>query len=102
GSVHRRETIEELADRFLEMLRALVVRGRSIEPRGYTPADFPLARLDQATIDRAFGDERDIEDVYPLSPVQEGMLFHTSYAPASGVYVQQFTCRLRGTLDVLA
>lgn len=30
-----------------------------------------------------------VEDAYPLSPVQQGMLFHSVYAPDSGVYVTQ-------------
>ena len=30
-----------------------------------------------------------IEGIYPLSPMQEGMLFHTVYAPGEGAYVQQ-------------
>jgi hypothetical protein len=47
-------------------------------------------------------DEPASEDAYPLSPVQEGMLFHTSAAPDSGVYVEQFTCRLRGPIDLEA
>jgi amino acid adenylation domain-containing protein len=46
--------------------------------------------------------KKTIEDIYPLSPLQQGMLFHTLYAPGSGVYVEQFVCRLRGTLDVAA
>ncbi|MAE65560.1 MAG: non-ribosomal peptide synthetase [Phycisphaeraceae bacterium] len=37
---------------------------------------------------------------YPLSPVQEGMLYHSLGAPRSGVYVQQLVCRIRGPLDV--
>src|ERR1041384_4152527 len=40
------------------------------------------------------------EDFYPLAPMQEGMLFHTVYAPASGVYVTQQSYTLRGRLDV--
>jgi surfactin family lipopeptide synthetase C len=43
-----------------------------------------------------------IEAVYPLSPMQHGMLFHTVYAPESGVYVEQLHCTLRGDLDVEA
>jgi len=43
---------------------------------------------------------RKIEAIYPLSPVQEGILFHTRYAPQSGVYVIQFTCLLEGWLNV--
>src|SRR5947209_9235664 len=46
--------------------------------------------------------KRLIENIYPLSPVQAGMLFHTLFAPHSGVYFQQRSCRLDGGLDVEA
>ncbi|TNF22209.1 MAG: amino acid adenylation domain-containing protein [Rhodobacteraceae bacterium] len=40
----------------------------------------------------------DALDAYPLSPMQQGMLFHTLSAPGSDVYVQQFSCALHGPL----
>ncbi len=40
-----------------------------------------------------------IEDLYTLSPMQEGMLFHTLYAPHSGMYIIQLSCTLQGQLD---
>ncbi|MGJ5672511.1 MAG: non-ribosomal peptide synthase/polyketide synthase [Nostochopsis sp.] len=43
---------------------------------------------------------QNIEDIYPLSPMQEGMLFETLYAPDSGAYFQQLSCILTGNLDV--
>jgi amino acid adenylation domain-containing protein len=43
-----------------------------------------------------------IEDIYPLSPMQQGILFHTLYAPASGVYCEQWNCTLHGHLQVAA
>lgn len=43
-----------------------------------------------------------IEDFYPLSPMQQGMLFHSLYAPNSGVYIQQMICGLHENLNVSA
>lgn len=45
---------------------------------------------------------KNIEAIYPLSPMQEGILVHTLYAPTAGVYFVQFVCTLRGALDVPA
>src|SRR6185369_15684148 len=45
---------------------------------------------------------KNIEAIYPLSPMQQGMLYHTLYAPESGIYMQQVTCVLKGDLNVAA
>ncbi|MET0396105.1 MAG: amino acid adenylation domain-containing protein [Longimicrobiaceae bacterium] len=47
-------------------------------------------------------DRSAIEAIYPLSPLQQGMLFHTLYAPSSGTYFEQFAFTLRGALDEAA
>jgi amino acid adenylation domain-containing protein len=43
-----------------------------------------------------------IEDIYPLSPMQQGILFHTLYAARPETYVVQIEWTLRGALDVEA
>ena len=43
-----------------------------------------------------------IEDIYELSPMQQGMLFHTLYDPESGVYFEQLNFTLHGYLNVSA
>jgi len=43
-----------------------------------------------------------IEDIYQLSPIQQGILFHCLYAPEDGVYFEQLSCALHGNLNVLA
>ena len=43
-----------------------------------------------------------IEDRYPLSPLQKGILFHSLIARGSGVYVEQLLCDLSETIDELA
>lgn len=45
---------------------------------------------------------QNVEDLYPLSPMQQGMLFHTLYAPASGMYIEQLCFRIRGDFDTAA
>src|SRR5215213_7737839 len=44
----------------------------------------------------------EIEDIYPLTTTQRGMLFHSLYAPQSGVYFQQEGFFLQGDMDVAA
>ncbi|MEL6762600.1 MAG: condensation domain-containing protein, partial [Cyanobacteria bacterium J06607_6] len=41
-----------------------------------------------------------VEDLYPLSPTQQGLLFHSLYGPDSGVYVVQMGFTVRGTLNL--
>ena len=47
-------------------------------------------------------EQKDIEAVYPLSPMQQGMLFHSLKNPETGVYFEQLTCSLLGDVDVPA
>ncbi|MEM6716590.1 MAG: condensation domain-containing protein, partial [Cyanobacteria bacterium P01_C01_bin.147] len=43
-----------------------------------------------------------IEALYPLSPTQQGLLFHSLYGPDSGVYVVQLGFTVQGDLDLEA
>lgn len=40
-----------------------------------------------------------IADIYPLSPMQEGLLFHTVSSGTDGLYMPQTAIRLRGAVD---
>ncbi len=40
-----------------------------------------------------------IEDIHPLTPTQEGILFHCLLNPASGLYWTQYSLVIEGTLD---
>jgi len=43
-----------------------------------------------------------IEDIYTLSPTQQGILFHLLSDPDSGIYLSQTTCILHGNLNISA
>jgi amino acid adenylation domain-containing protein/non-ribosomal peptide synthase protein (TIGR01720 family) len=99
-AAHRAETIERLAESLSESLKRYARAARSPQPASWVAEDFPSARLEDAELAELLADGEDFEDVWPLSPVQEGMLFHTLEEGAgSGVYVQQLTGELRGELD---
>ncbi|MCU7520951.1 MAG: amino acid adenylation domain-containing protein [Ignavibacteria bacterium] len=41
-----------------------------------------------------------IEDIYPLSPMQRGMLFHSLLSSETGVYIEQTSCTFHGPMDI--
>ncbi len=101
-NVYQRTTVERLAWGFMEALQSLIAHCQLPEAGGYTPSDFPLARVDRQTLDRIRRKGLEIEDLYPLSPMQQDMLCHTLAAPESGVYFTQLSCVLYGELKVSA
>ncbi|GGW10051.1 hypothetical protein GCM10010230_60490 [Streptomyces narbonensis] len=80
----------------LRGLRSLVASGG----RGLTPSDVPLVTVRQEELDgwqRQFGR---VGDVWPLTPLQDGLLYHTMLAQsASEAYQTQFVFRLEGVVD---
>jgi amino acid adenylation domain-containing protein/non-ribosomal peptide synthase protein (TIGR01720 family) len=102
ANLHRHDAIVSLAEAYLEALRRLIADCRGGAAIGYTPSDFPLARLTQGQLDELLRAETQIEDVYALSPMQQGMLFHALYEPRSGDYVVQISCELHRGLNALA
>jgi len=67
---------------------------------GLTPSDIAPARLTQRQIDELC-QEHEVADVLPLTPLQQGLLFHANVAHASGddVYAVQMSVTLSGRLD---
>ncbi|QRN94792.1 non-ribosomal peptide synthase/polyketide synthase [Archangium violaceum] len=101
--LHQRSTIESLAQRFLHHLRALIDLRHSEDARRFTPSDFPLARLPAPALDTLLATTgQDIEEIYPLSPLQQGMLFHYLLAPESAVYFEQTAWTMNQRLDLEA
>lgn len=97
-SMHARETLERHSGEFMRALRELIEHCTSPAAGGYTPSDFPLAKLGQTALDALAGDARDIEDVYPLAPIQT--LFALFGEPAADPGFEQWRYRLHAPVDV--
>jgi amino acid adenylation domain-containing protein/non-ribosomal peptide synthase protein (TIGR01720 family) len=87
-------TIQGLADDYAQELKALIDHCCAVEVPQATPSDFPLARISQTQLDAL--PVATLEDLYPLSPMQQGMLFHTLYEPHVGAYISQLRLDIQG------
>jgi amino acid adenylation domain-containing protein/non-ribosomal peptide synthase protein (TIGR01720 family) len=104
-TIHRAETMQRLAENFITALRAIIDHCRSTSAGGFTPTDFPLAPISQLQLDQLVENvlahhqpspgkraHTFIQDIYALTPLQQGMLFHSLYTPDSDVYVEETHC----------
>ncbi|WP_431081179.1 non-ribosomal peptide synthase/polyketide synthase [Pseudomonas thivervalensis] len=96
GELFQAATIQRLADDYLQELSALIRHCCDNQHRGVTPSDFPLARLTQAQLDTLVQAPQAIDDLYPLSPMQQGMLFHSLLGQGSGDYINQMRLDVEG------
>ena len=97
----RDDTIDTLAAALRAELDGLIDHCTSLRTGegGATPSDFPLAALSQAELDRLPLALASVDDLYPLAPMQAGMLFHTLYQPGRRAYLNQWRADL-DDLDV--
>ena len=95
-----RARVQEFVDLWVAALTALALHAQRPDAGGRTPSDLPLVRVSQSDID---GWERDypaLTDVWPLAPLQSGLLFHALLAESGvDVYTTQSTVHLSGALD---
>ncbi|MFJ2833713.1 condensation domain-containing protein, partial [Streptomyces sp. NPDC087263] len=93
---------ESAADQLLTGWAEMLAGLAAYSGGGHTPSDFPLVTLDQDQIDELETDADDgLIDVLPLSPLQEGLLFHAMFDQRErDIYVEQKVLDLEGPLDV--
>jgi amino acid adenylation domain-containing protein/non-ribosomal peptide synthase protein (TIGR01720 family) len=96
-----RARVQEFADLWVAALTALARHAQRPDAGGLTPSDLPLVAVGQADIE---GWERAypaLADVWPLSPLQSGLLFHALMTQSTvDVYTMQAVVDLGGVLDV--
>ncbi len=98
------DVMQQLTDSYLQELQHLLEHTRKVTKPCYTPSDFPYASLNMSELDgltaKCSSREQEVENLYTLSPLQEGLLFHAQLDTDSHAYVQQIAFRASGVLHV--
>ena len=99
------QDVEELARGWFAALEALTATLAEPGATGLTPSDLPLVTITGDELEKL--EERwsptGLADVLPLSPLQEGLLFHALYDDSeTDGYVTQLVFGLDGPLDTTA
>ncbi|MEG3632743.1 amino acid adenylation domain-containing protein [Micromonospora palythoicola] len=95
-----RDEVTELAGLWVDALTALARHATTPDAGGLTPSDAPLVAVSQAEIDAWENRFGALATVWPTTPVQSGMLFHTMLAGSSfDAYHMQLVFHLSGAVD---
>ncbi len=94
--VYRPATVESLMGHLREALSAVIDHCIAQDAGQVSPSDFPLASLTQEQLDHLPVSGPEIEDIYPLSAMQRGMLLHGIQNPASDAYMVQVQATITG------
>src|SRR2546429_1980057 len=111
GQQQLAESMQQLAQAYVVRLQQLIAQAPQADHCPYIPEDFPLLQLSQQGLDRLLAQAADsaprlaessrprLEDLYPLTGMQAGLLFHSQ---ASGLYVEQLNLGMDGALQLPA
>ncbi|NNH72848.1 non-ribosomal peptide synthetase [Nocardia uniformis] len=92
--------VRELAGLWARALTALTAHARRDGSGGHTPSDFALVAVSGSQIEEWEREYPKLSDVWPLSPLQYGLLFHARYdSDTADGYTVQTKLSLAGRVD---
>lgn len=92
-----REDFENyIQNNLLELLEAVT----KLENSMYGPEDFPLVDVPEEELNQLLSKETGIVDIYELTALQKGMLYHSLFDSESSQYKVQLIFDIKGVLDV--
>ena len=94
------DCIQRWAEHYQKNVIALIDYCLQAHHAGRVPADFPLLSLSQQQVDSVLPLAREIESLYPLAPLQEGLWFHHKLSAGEVSYFEQQVVTLEGDLNL--
>ncbi len=90
--------VRELALFWQRALESIVEYIRQRGNGGHSASDFPLLSLSLRQVEQIEAAFPSLVDILPLSPLQEGLLFHSLYGTGADVYTVQTNLELEGEI----
>ncbi|MCK2216175.1 amino acid adenylation domain-containing protein [Actinomadura sp. ATCC 31491] len=95
-----RDEVRDLAELWAAAVTALAGHAAAPDAGGLTPADLTRAGVSRHQLERWERSWPGLSDVWPLTPLQSGMLFHSMLGgTGADAYQMQLVLRLDGPLD---
>jgi amino acid adenylation domain-containing protein/non-ribosomal peptide synthase protein (TIGR01720 family) len=91
--------VERLGEQWQRELRALQ-EDLTVETQVLTPSDVFASGVTQAELRELIAKRGEIDDLYPLTSLQQGMLFHSQFTNGSNDYSEQLTLTFSQPLDI--
>ncbi|TYP74358.1 non-ribosomal peptide synthetase/type I polyketide synthase [Aquimarina intermedia] len=95
---YNNKTIKEILSIYETTLKQFISEAGKTFKTLLTPSDLTYKKLPFDKI-VALQELYDISDVYPMSPMQQGIYFHSNFEEKD-IYFQQMTLHVEGTLDI--
>ncbi|MFD7663920.1 amino acid adenylation domain-containing protein [Streptomyces sp. NPDC059788] len=101
GGLLDEAAVQRIGQDWLAALAGLAAHTDRPGAGGHTPSDFPLLELTQEAVEELEAAVPSLADIWPLSPLQEGLLFHAAFdEDGPDIYEGQRMMELAGPLDV--
>ncbi|MEG7354090.1 amino acid adenylation domain-containing protein [Bacillus inaquosorum] len=100
---YERSTMAKFARNLKESLQEVIAHCVSRQQTTLTPSDILLKDITIDELEQLLEQTSELgetENIYPLTPMQKGMLFHSLFDPSSGAYFQQTMFDLHGDLNI--
>ncbi|MGR3219879.1 MAG: amino acid adenylation domain-containing protein [Candidatus Anammoxibacter sp.] len=103
-NTYKTQTIEKLLQTYRNEIQLIIDYCMEIKAAELTPSDLTYNMLSLSELDLLVSDygveKKDLKDIYSLSPMQEGMMFHSVYDTGSESFFEQFSFSIHGELNV--
>ena len=96
SSILLKETMDQFSQVYIQELTTLIDYCRLQKASIRTASDYVAEDLDNGEIKKIveYFQEEEVEDIYPLMPIQEGMLYYKLSEQDSSAYIIQIVCNV--------